>query len=85
MTEYKIKFQKADSQTDYFVTYVSETELELELKKILDNGALIECISDKPEGQRDFYETNKYILLKKFNLLEQQEDNEDKIYEGWGL
>lgn len=85
MKHYKIKYKVSSSEIDSYTVFCLENELEENLEKLLYHyEAMIDWIGEKPEGQRDYYETNRISILKKFGLIEKQEENECKIYERWG-
>ena len=85
MKHYKIKYKIGTSEIDSYTVFCLENELEENLNMILYHiKGFIDWIGEKPEGQRDYYETNRISILKKFGLIEKQEENECKIYERWG-
>ena len=84
MKHYMIKYRIGTSEVERYTVWCSEDELEENLENLLYHfEAFIDWIGDKPEGQKDYYETNKINILKEFGLLDKNEENENKIYRMW--
>lgn len=87
MKRYVVKYFNEKSQYSYSTYCIGIDDLHETLTELISEGNFIDMIGQKDEKDTIGYyeEIDKRDLLKELNLLDKNDENEDKAYEAWGL